>query len=297
MHAEPTRREPNPEAATLALLADAAQRLGGAPRVRALILPPQAAAGGAHTGESCAIELDDGSIGLSYVLLGDELPRLHRDARDLAGADALALAAGLAAPPAADGGLARTLGLATANALTAWLFARVGYEPPAAGDSIGSIAPRAGERIGMIGHFGPLLDAIVATGAELVVVELREDLAGERDGYTVTTDAGALAGCDKVIATGTLLLNGTLARMRAAAARATRFALIGPSAGLLPDALFAAGVTDVGGSWVVNGPGFAQALRCGERRGRNARKFALAAGDYPGLPALLARALETPGRQ
>ncbi len=85
--------------------------------------------------------------------------------------------------------------------------------------------------------------------------------------------------------------------MRAAARRATRFALIGPSAGLLPDALFAAGVTDVGGSWVVNGPGFAQALRGGERRGRSARKFALAATDYPGLPALLARARVPPGRQ
>lgn len=287
----------SPEARTLALLADAAARLGGAPRVRALILPPLAAGDGAHSGESCAIELDDGSIGLSYVLLGDELPRLHRNAPELSGADALALAAGLAASPAADGGLARTLGLATANALTAWLFARVGYEPPAAGDSIGAIAPRAGERIGMIGHFGPLLDTIVATGAQLVVVELRADLAGKRDGYTVTTDATALADCDKVIATGTLLLNGTLARMRAAARRATRFALIGPSAGLLPDALFAAGVTDVGGSWVVNGPGFAQALRCGERRGRSARKFALAAADYPGLPALLVRARVLPSRQ
>lgn len=287
----------SPEARTLALLADAAARLGSAPRVRALILPPLAAADGTHSGESCAIELDDGSIGLSYVLLGDELPRLHRNAPELSGADALALAAGLAASPAADGGLARTLGLATANALTAWLFARVGYAPPAAGDSIGAIAPRAGERIGMIGHFGPLLDTIVATGAQLVVVELRADLAGKRDGYTVTTDAAALADCDKVIATGTLLLNGTLARMRAAARRATRFALIGPSAGLLPDALFAAGVTDIGGSWVVNGPGFAQALRCGERRGRSARKFALAAADYPGLPALLARAPAPPMRQ
>jgi hypothetical protein len=284
------------ETDTLALLADAAARLGGAPRVRTLILPPRRP-DDALAGESCAIELDDGSIGLSYVLYGEALPRLHAQAPAIAGCDALTLAAGFTAEPGADGGVPRTLGLAAANALTAWVFGRVGYAPPAATDSVGSIEPRAGERIGMVGFFAPLVPAIAAAGASLVVVELREDLLGERDGVTVTADPGALADCDKVVATGTLLLNGTLARMRAAAKRATRFALIGPSAGLLPDALFAAGVTDIGGSWVVNGPGFAEALRCGERRGRNARKFALGASAYPGLPALLARAAAPPGRQ
>jgi hypothetical protein len=281
------------EARTVELLNDAAARLGGAPRVRALILPPQRP-DDPSSGESCAIELDDGSIGLSYVLFGDTLPRLRERAAALSGADALALAAGFGASPETDGGLARTLGLAAANALTHWLFGRLGYAPPAAGDSIASIEPRAGERIGMVGYFAPLVPAIVEAGAELVVVELRRDLLGRQQGVTVTDDAGALAGCDKVVATGTLLLNGTLERMRAAAVRATRFALIGPSAGMLPDALFAAGVTDIGGSWVTNGPGFAAALRCGERRGRTARKFVLKAADYPGLPALLAA---RPGRQ
>jgi uncharacterized protein (DUF4213/DUF364 family) len=284
------------ESDTLALLADAGARLGGAPCVRRLILPPRRPED-ALAGESCAIELDDGSIGLSYVLYGEALPRLHAQATAVAGRDALALAAGFAAAPDTDGGLPRTLGLAAANALTAWVFGRVGYAPPPATDSLASIEPHAGERIGMVGYFAPLVPAIVGAGASLVVIELRADLLGQRDGITVTADPDALADCDKVIATGTLLLNGTLDRMRRAARRATRFALIGPSAGLLPDALFAAGVTDVGGSWVVDGPGFAEALRCGERRGRNARKFALRAADYPGLPALLARAAAPPGRQ
>lgn len=284
------------ESATLALLADAAARLGGAPRVRALHLPPRRP-DDALAGESCALELDDGSIGLSYVLFGASLPRLHAAAATVAGTDALALAQGFARDPAVDDGLPRTLGLAAANALTAWVYARCGFAPPPAGDSLAAVDPQPGERVGMVGFFGPLVEPILATGAALVVIELRADLLGERQGVTVTADAGALADCDKVLATGTLLLNGTLPRMRAAARRARRFALIGPSAGLLPDALFAAGVTDIGGSWVVDGPGFAEALRCGERRGRNARKFALAASTYPGLPALLARAAAPPGRQ
>jgi uncharacterized protein (DUF4213/DUF364 family) len=284
------------ESETLALLADAAARLGGAPRVRALILPPRRP-DDSLAGESCAIELDDGSIGLSYVLYGDALQRLHASSAAVAGADALALAQGFARDPADDDGLPRTLGLAAANALTAWVYARCGWAPPPAGDSLAAIDPQPGERVGMVGFFGPLVEPILASGAALVVVELRADLLGERQGVTVTADPDALADCDKVLATGTLLLNGTLERIRAAARRATRFALIGPSAGLLPDALFAAGVTDIGGSWVLNGPGFAEALRCGERRGRNARKFALGVSAYPGLSALLARADAPPGRQ
>jgi uncharacterized protein (DUF4213/DUF364 family) len=285
------------ETATVELLAQACDRLAGhgtVARVRALHLPPRRP-DDPLAGESCALELDDGSIGLSYVLFGDALDRLRADAPGLAGAAALALAGGLGASAQARRGIDRTLGLAAANALTAWIFGRAGYAPPPATDSIASIDPQPGERVGMVGYFAPLLPAIAAARVSLVVVELREDLLGERDGVSVTADPAALADCDKVVATGTVLLNGTLERMRAAARRARRFALIGPSAGLLPDALFDAGVTDLGGSWIEDGPAFLDALRRGERRGRSARKFTLDARAYPGLPALLAAAL--PGRQ
>jgi len=287
------------ETDTVEGLTRACVRIGGtagAPKVRALHLPPHRP-DDPLAGESCALELDDGSIGLSYVLFGDALDTLRSTAAGLDGADALTLAARLPADPRARRGIDRTLGLAAANALTAWVFRRAGYAPPPAGDSIASIQPQPGDRIGMVGFFAPLLPPIVAAGATLVVVELRADLLGEHDGITVTADPAALADCDKVIATGTVLLNGTLPRMRAAARRATRFALIGPSAGSLPDALFAAGITDIGGSWIEDGPAFVDALRRGDRRGRAARKFTLGERDYPGLPALLAGVEDLRGRQ
>ena len=53
----------------LDLLARAAARRPP-PRVRALHLPPPEAAA-SKNGEFCALELDDGALGLSYVLLGD----------------------------------------------------------------------------------------------------------------------------------------------------------------------------------------------------------------------------------
>jgi uncharacterized protein (DUF4213/DUF364 family) len=256
------------------------------PRIRALHLPP-ARPGSEGKGEFCALELEDGSLGLSYVLLDDTLERLRNgsDGFGLAGADALAVARHYANA----GGIEKTIGFAAANALTRCFYDRAGFRPDNSADSIGQLRPAAGERVGMIGLFMPLLGRILESGAQLTVVELRPELAGEREGYRVTLDAGELAGCTKVISTSTLLLNDTLDRMLASCKEARWFAMIGPSAGCLPDALFARGVTFLGGSWVNNRDDFVAALLSGESRGASADKYALSADNYPGFDALLAK--------
>jgi uncharacterized protein (DUF4213/DUF364 family) len=256
------------------------------PRVRALHLPPEPAPGETR-GEFCALELDDGSLGLSYVLLDDTLARLR--ALDptlcLAGADALQLARAYAAGQGAQ----RTLGFAAANALTCCLYRRAGWRPAASVDSLGALDPRPGESIGMIGLFTPLLARVLSSGAMLTVLELKPHLAGEREGYRVTLDADALRRCDKVVATGTLVLNDTLDRMLARCERARWIALIGPSMGCLPDALFARGMTLLGGSWVIEREAYIDALRRGEVRAGLAQKVAITPAAYPGFEALLTR--------
>lgn len=275
---------------TLDLLSALAQRVR-LPRVRALHLPPgpgsAAAAGQGTRGEFAALELDGGALGLGYVLLGDTWAALRdRGARLVVpGQDALQLAQGLVSADAAT----RTVAFAAVNALTRWLFDHAGFVPPASVDSIGQLDPQPGERIGMVGHFTPLIHRITARGAQLLIVELRADLVGERPGVRVTLDASELATCTKVLATGTLLLNHTLDSVLAHCRQASHLALIGPSVGGPPDALFARGVTLLGGSWVLDPPGFVQALRAGEPGGETSRKFALARADYPGWAALLNR--------
>ena len=259
------------------------------PRIKALHLPPPLTDKNreSNKGEFCALELDDGSLGLSYVLLDDTLDALRREAGGfgLAGADALAVARGYV-----DGtGLRKTLGFAAANALTRCLYDRAGFVPPPAGDSIGQIDPQPGERIGMIGLFKPLLGRILASGAQLTVVELNPDLAGAQEGYRVTLDAAALADCTKVVSTSTLLINDTLDRMLASCRNAHWFAMVGPSAGCLPDALFARGVTLLGGNWVTERAGFVDALKRGESTSPSARKTALTPDTYPGFATLLQR--------
>lgn len=260
---------------------------GPLPRVRALHLPPLR-----HTqdnkGEFCALELEDGSIGLSYVLLDDTLERLldGADGFGLPGADALKLARRYVS----DAGIWKTLGFAAANALSRCLFDRAGFRPDDSADSIGHLNPQPGEHIGMIGKFTPLLRRIIASGARLTIVELKPKLVGEHDGYRVTLDAGQLSDCGKVVSTSTLLLNDTIDRMLACCRNARWFAMVGPSAGCLPDALFARGVTLLGGSWINDRDGFTAALRRGESLSDFASKFALTVESYPGFDVLLARA-------
>lgn len=258
------------------------------PRVRALHLPPPEAAE-SRNGEFCALELDDGALGLSYVLLGGILPRLAAsdDPHTIVGMDALQLAREFASPTAGAGGdaeIRRTLGFAAANALSRTVMERMGFAPPRALDSIGGIDPQAGDHVGMVGLFTPLLKQVTAAGAQLTVIELNPDYAGHYDGYRVTLDAAALEDCNKVLSTSTILLNHTVDAMLAHCRKAQRIVLIGPSAGCLPEPLFARGVTVVGGSWITDRAGFIDALRRGESWSGFAYKFALGAADWPGLP-------------
>lgn len=268
----------------LILQLEAALAGAPAPRVRALHLPPTVWTG-TKDGEFGAIELDSGAMGLSYLLLDGTLAALGDDpaARSsaLAGLDALALARRWA-----DAGSAaeRALGFAAVNALSRHLLDAAGLVPPDATDSIGGLDPQPGEHIGMVGYFPPLLRPVTARGARLTVLELRADLVGRHPDCTVTLDPTALRDCDQVLMTSTVLLNHTLDEVLSHCRRARAVAMIGPGAGLLPDALFARGVTAVGGSWIVDRPGFAAALAHGEAWSGCARKFVWTPASWPGLP-------------
>ncbi len=256
------------------------------PRVRALHLPPPSAEG-TRDGEFCALELEDGTLGLSYVLLDDTLARLRAGPgrEGIAGAGALEVARWFAERDGGD----RTLGFAAVNALTALLFERAGFAPGAAADTTGHLDPGPGDHVGMVGLFPPLVDRIVRTGARLTVLELKARLAGERDGWRVTVDPEALRECGKVLCTSTVLLNDTIDAVIARCAGARVFAIVGPGASCLPDPLFARGVTLVGGTWIVDRPALRDAILAGSPWGASARKTALRPADYPGFEALLDR--------
>lgn len=261
------------------------------PRIRALHLPPQQAADSARAasrGEFCALELDDGTLGLAYVLLGDTCAALHAGPwqATLPGQDALQLAERL---PHSTDGAERVLAWAALNALTRHLFDLAAYRPPVSRDSLGQLPIEPGERIGMVGLFGPLIERFLAAGARLTVIELLPELVTERENFRVTLDPAELAGCRKVLCTSTVLLNDSLDALLPHCRDARWLAMVGPGAGCLPDPLFRRGVTLLGGTWVEDGPACIDALTQGESLARGTRKVAIERADYPGVEALLSR--------
>lgn len=255
------------------------------PRVKALHLPPPSAAG-TKDGEFCALELDDGSLGLSYVMLDDTLAQLAAgDPGGVVGLPALDLARSFQNAS----GARRVLGFAAINALSQCLFARAGFVFDHDSDSLGGLAPGPADHVGMIGHFTPLIPRIVDSGARLTVAELNPDFAGEHAGYRVTLDPTELGSCNKVLSTSTVLLNDTLDQVLAHCRQAGWFTMVGPNAGCLPDPLFARGVSAIGGVQVIDRDAFVAALNAGERWGPFVRKYSINRSDYPGAEVLLAR--------
>ena len=77
--------------------------------------------------------------------------------------------------------------------------------------------------------------------------------------------------------------------MLARCTHARAVALIGPTMGCLPDALFARGVTLLGGTWVLDAPAYVDSLRRGGVRKGLAEKVAITPAGYPGFETLLSR--------
>lgn len=281
------RRDRGPFAHELLARIESIAALAPLPAVKMLHLP-LAADEGSHESEFCGVELEDGSIGLSFLLLGETFERLRarNPAEALRGTSAIELARDyLHADP-----VRRTIGFAAINAISQRFFREAGYALDTASDSIGALDPQPGERIGMVGLFGPLVPRIVDAGASLVVLELQSRLAGEHEGWRVTLDPAELAGCEKVLCTTTVLLNDTLDSVLGAVRTARWVAFVGPGGGCVPDDLFSRGATLLGGTTIVDRAGFADAIAHGRPWGAFARKYVIARDEYPGFEAL-ARAL------
>jgi len=275
-------RPVSPTAELLELVEHAAAALP-LPAVAQALFPPDRKGSG-KTGEFCALRLADGSVGTAFVLLGDTLARLQQRAPDeFVGKPAPEVARLFAG----DDSVERALGLAAINAVTQHVFRRAGYEPDLAADSLGSLQPEPGDRVGMIGFFPPLVERVRAQGLPLTVVELRAELVKEEPGLSVTLDPKRLASCNKIVCTSTVLLNDTLEQILSNCRHAEELALIGPSASCFPDPLFARGVTTLGGYWVLEPAAFMRRAEALEPWGDAGKKSSVQRATYPGMQALL----------
>jgi hypothetical protein len=190
-----------------------------------------------------AVRLDSGHAGVAWTAQSDALCCTHfKEAGSLTGRPARELLQMLADENSA---LARSVGLATANALLSSL-----PSPPTSRDEvIATLGITPEDRVVMVGYFAPIIAQIRKTGCRLDIVELKG-----YHGDTLTPEQGreAMANCTVAIVTGTSLINGTCDEVLAGLGQLRAVVLLGPSSPLCPEAFKGTPVTHVAGSRVSN---------------------------------------------
>ena len=252
------------------------------PEIRHIHLPPLTSEE-ENADEFGIVFLEDGSIGPFYCSLEDTLPYLHHRAKTPT-VDAL--------PELLDSHTIgeRALGIGIFNALSAYLMRKAGFRPDRAPRETGERTPAAGETVGMVGYFCPLVTRLVDEGSNVIVLERQPERVEARSGVTVATNPDAIGRCRTVICTAATLINDSLEEILQAARSAESFSLIGPTASGLPDAVFKHGVTATGGVWFEDHRALEEKLDRQESWGKAGQKFQLTPHNYPGLEKLLAAA-------
>lgn len=113
--------------------------------------------------------------------------------------------------------------------------------------SLGGMCFDSGDRVGLVGLFPSLVRQFLGVGVDFVVIERKQALLNPEAGYEISLDPARLKDCNKMLITGSTLLNRSLDEVLHHCRPASRVAVIGPTASCLPDMAFAAGVHSMGG--------------------------------------------------
>lgn len=274
-------------AAYHALAAVLADRVA-VPPIEQVYLPPRIA----HPefrDEFGFVLLADGSAGAFYTSLPGELDALWRHCPSgPLRAEPMQLMDGFLA----DDLPARALALGAFNAISQHVFRRSGLDLwRTGGDGVdrGAGRPAAGDWVGMVGYFCPLIDRLNADGINVLVLERLPERVEVRPGVRLTRDPHALADCEHVLCTAATLVNDSLDELLAITRDARSFSIIGPSGSGLPDVLFDHGVDAVGGTLFASAGQLLDRLRTQDSWRDAGRKYQLARASYPGLAHLLGR--------
>ena len=230
------------------------------------------------------IVLADDSTGLTYLNLDDSLKSEDRKClSDLKGRSPLELAHEFAE----GGGWRSTVAWGALNAIGQSFLRRIDYPFDFAVDSLGSLNLESGDRIGMVGYFPPLVKQVRELAIPLTVVEMKEEFVQSGQNFNVTLDPAQLRHCNKVLCTSTTVINDTIDEILQHCKNAEQIAVIGPTAGFLPDPLFSRQVDIVGCTVVQNSEVFIRRCQKNEHWGETTRKYCINRKDYPGFDRLL----------
>ena len=233
-----------------------------------------------------AMVLADGTVGLTYTGLGDDLQVLQdRDKYKHLINESPLESAGLYTM---SEGWQKVLGMAAINAVSQYLFRHSGYVLPSGGKTVAHLDLKRGDHVGMVGFFPPLVEQIREIGIALTVLELDEQWLQQDEQFEVTLQPEKLQDCNRIICTGTVLVNQTIDDLLPQFSNAESIFIVGPTVGCLPDPLFDRGVTQLGGCVVKDTSEFIRLWRNQQRWRDSTRRYVLSRGvDYPGCAQLL----------
>ena len=140
--------------------------------------------------------------------------------------------------------LEKALGLATANAI---ICPDIAEEPERDSIALMNLSPR--DRVAMVGYFGPLVERIRKTGANLHIIEKDPNRMEIPDRKEIDS---ILEKCSVAIITATSILNNTIEEILNRLGNPRHVTILGPSTPMYGEAFAGTPVTHLGGSAILD---------------------------------------------
>ncbi len=253
-----------------------------APPIEKIFFPPFYKGGQPKESEFMALMLADGTVGVSYVLLPDDMMEhylslkpagfIGKSPRDFA------------CLFGSDDPIENMLSLAALNAVCQHVIKLTDFPVDSATDSLGLLSIEQADRVGMVGFFSPLIKIVEEAQASLTIIEKQEKYIQQFPNLHISLDPAGLHGCNKVLCTSATVLNDTLDEILANCPDDAKVSIIGPTAGYFPDPLFKRGVDVMGGTLIKDGELFMSLIAEKKRWSPATQKFCFLKAAYPGMP-------------
>ncbi len=156
-----------------------------------------------------------------------------------------------------DNALKAAVGIATINALSAILLEDEAcqYKPSAYGNALDLVKITGEDTVAMVGAFPPFIKRIQEITKKLFVIEKNPRVADKGDMIEIESEARLreiIPQANIIVITGVTLVNHTLGPILELAKNASEIIVVGPTASVYPEPLFARGVTVMGGVRIVD---------------------------------------------
>ena len=230
------------------------------------------------------ISLTDGSCGFFFAGFGDTQSRLQQfNSQKQLDAPTISYLNWCNS----DDPFEAAIGFGVLNAVSQHLLKAAHYQLDQASDPVGQLDIDSAQHVGMVGFFPPLVKRLTERKTRLTIIEKDKKFLDRSGPFEMTSNINQVKDCDRVLITGSTLINHTLDEVIENCSRDAQTALIGPTASCLPDPLFERGIHVIGSTTVTNSTLLAELLETGEPWSRATSKYCVSRENYPGIKKLL----------